>query len=76
MVNCNIHQQNKLSNMCYRTLSYINVNIYFMHQDLDLELTDYHDESLFGTKTGALHLIMKLKVGVSNSKVEPMKLDQ
>ena len=76
MVNCKIYQQNKLSNMCYRTLSYINVNTYFMHQDLDLELTDYHDESLFGTKTGALHLIMKLKVGVSNSKVEPTKLDQ
>ena len=68
MVNCKIHQQNKLFNMCYRTLSYINVNIYFMHQDLDLELTDYHDESLFGTKTGPL--------GISNSKVEPMKLDQ
>jgi len=47
-----------------------------MHQELDLELTDYHDESLFGTKTGALHLLMKLKVGVSNSKVEPTKLDQ
>ena len=36
----------------------------------------YNDESLFGTKTSALHLIMKLKEGVSNSKVELMKLDE
>lgn len=36
----------------------------------------YNDESLFGTKTSALLLIMKLKEGVSNSKVELMKLDE
>ena len=34
------------------------------NQELDSELTYYHDESLFGTKTSALHLIMKLKAGV------------
>ena len=36
----------------------------------------YNDESLFGTKTSALLLIMKLKEGVSNSKVELMNLDE
>jgi len=39
-------------------------------------LTNYHDESLFNTKTSALHLIMKLKAGVYNLSVQLTKLDQ
>ena len=44
------------------------------NQYLDLELTDYHDESLFGRKTSALPLIIQPKACVYNSLVQLMKL--